>query len=222
MVHHDTEQLLSQRRSFQQASIESTAQPPAKKAKPNNRPPSTDPPAIHPFFVSAHSSNAESVASSKIPRRTGNGSEVVQSDAGNIVAAEKKGAKARSSTTTQGKHKGMKPFTFIERDLQGIGMICHIAGARSDGLRYLLDKCAHEDTSVSISLICADEHLTSNLDNTTVKYCTPAVHCTGCSWACDRAPRASKATGTMLGAVIVVRTGASAGEESSSFTTLSA
>lgn len=215
-MHVEGEKLPPSRRSFQQASVESTARPPSKKAKLDTRPLSTDPPPMHPFFASVRDEGATSTVPSGGPYRPGDGlqKDVAHADAGKAAAAEKKSAQALGPAVGQSKHKGVKPFTASERDLQGMGMVCHIAGAGTDGLRYLVDKCTDGRTTAALSLLCADEHMTSNLDNTTVKYCTPSVQCTGCSWACDRAPRANKAAGRMLGAVIVVRVGGSAEEES--------
>lgn len=102
------------------------------------------------------------------------------------------------------KEKGTKHFSVAERDFQGLAMLCHNAGGRLSGLDHLIEECSRKDATICMTMICADEHLSSNLDNTLVKYCTPSVKCTGCSWACDRAPRVMKARGKMLGAVIMI------------------
>jgi hypothetical protein len=124
--------------------------------------------------------------------------------------ANLKGA-AGSSSRERGGDRGVGVYTVGDSDFQGITNFCCNAGGRNEGLRYLVERCGREST-LSITIICADDHLSSNLDNTTIKYCTPSMRCKGCSWACDRGPRMGKAAGPMLGAVILV-VNESTGEE---------
>lgn len=101
------------------------------------------------------------------------------------------------------KDKDYNSGSVNERDFQGITMLCHIAGSREEGLQFLIDKCK-ENVTVMLSIISADEHFSSNLDNTTVKYCTASMKCKSCSWGCERNSRMAKAVCPVLGSVIAI------------------
>lgn len=160
--------------------------PLSKKSNPNsaNRPNLET--AVYPIFTLNSTTSIEQretipVSVTSVPIRTESNKTAVLVQESGKISAKKQTAVSKLKGTSS------RLRDFIDdvsvHDFDELSMACVNAGETNEILNYLTIQCIQNParTIISMSLLIADEHLTSNLDVSTLKHCTSASNCTGFS-----------------------------------------
>jgi hypothetical protein len=89
-------------------------------------------------------------------------------------------------------------------DVRSLSAEIQVLGTSKRDTSLFLQSIQSIEATFSLSMICNDNHLSSNFDVTSTKYCTPSRACSGCSWGCDQAPRIAAAHMRLLAVLIRV------------------